>query len=104
MSLYIDDIVNSPSDLVVAILVPQSPVSTEIEAGIGTVVGVEELLVVSIDSPCHSWPWLPYAKVASNIGTNQFLTLKFEVETIISANRQSVWIEQPLNVNTNAIL
>ena len=80
MSLDINDIVHPPRDLVVPILVPHAPVPAEVESRVGTVVCVEEFLVVSVDGPGHSWPRPPHAQVTTNMGTSDFLTLNLGVQ------------------------
>ena len=79
MSLDVDDIIDPSRDLVVSVLVPQGPVPTEIETRVGTVVGVEKFLVISMDGSCHPGPRLPHTEAATRVGTNQFLTLQGDV-------------------------
>ena len=75
VSLYVDDIIDSPGDLVVSVLVSQRPVSTEVETGIRAVVGIEELLVVSVDGPSHSRPGSLHTKVTTDVWTRQLFAL-----------------------------
>lgn len=75
MSLDVDDIIDPPCDLIVSILVPKCPVPTEVKAGVRTVVGVQELLVVSVDGPSHSWPRLSDTEITTNVCTDQLLSL-----------------------------
>ena len=75
MSLDIDDIIDPPCDLIVSVLVPKCSIPTEVKAGVGTIVGVQELLMVSMDGPSHSWPRLSDTEIATNVWTNQLLPL-----------------------------
>lgn len=79
VSLDVDDIIHPPCDLIVSILVSHGPVSTEVESRVGTIVGVKELLMVSVDGSGHSWPRPSHTQVATNVGTSHFLTLKFKM-------------------------
>ena len=75
MALDVDDIIHPPGDLVVSVLIPQGPVPTEIETRVRTIVGVEELLMISVDGSGHSRPRLPHAEITRNTGTSKFSTL-----------------------------
>ena len=80
VSLDVDDIVHLPCDLVVTILIPHGPVPAEVEPRVRTVVGIEELLMVTVDGPGHSWPWPPHTQVTTDVGSGHFLTLKFDLK------------------------
>ena len=67
MPFDVDDIIDPPCDLIVSVLVPKCPVPAEVEARVRTVVGVQELFVVAMDGPSHSWPWLSDTEIATNV-------------------------------------
>lgn len=75
MSFDVDDVIDPSCDLIISIPIPQRSIPSKVESRVRTKVGVEELFVVSIDGPCHSWPWLPDAQVTTNTRTNKFFTL-----------------------------
>ena len=75
MALHVDDIIDTPRDLVVSITVPQGTVSTEVQAGVASVVHVQELLVIPVDGSGHPGPWLTHAQVTRYVGAHLLLPL-----------------------------
>ena len=80
VSLDVDDVIHPPRDLIVSVLVPHRPVPAEVESRVGTVVGVQKLLMVSVDCPGHSRPRPPHAQVTTDVGTGHFMTLHVQIE------------------------
>ncbi len=75
VTLDIDDIIHSPSDLIVSLSITSGTISTEVETGVGTIVSVDELVMITMYCASHSRPWSLYAEMTRHIGTLQYTPL-----------------------------
>ena len=79
MALHIDDIIHSAGDLVVSFFISPSSVSAEVEAGVRSVVDIQEFLVVAVDGAGHSRPRPSHAEMTRYVGSFKFSTLQCPV-------------------------
>lgn len=84
MPLDIDDIINTPCDLVIPVRVPQCPITGEIETRVWAVIRVHELLTVTIYGTSHPRPWFPDAKLTTDIRARLLFTLTKDPDAMIS--------------------
>ena len=76
----VNNIIHSPSDLIMTITMTYSTVSREIETFIWTEIRVQESAVRTIDGASHSGPRFLHAQSTSHVVFHHLFSLQIDIE------------------------